>query len=234
MKYFGKISVAVLLVTVMLFSSVMCVGAATTKGISVAVDSKRVNSGGTFTLDVNVTENSGVAALKLVVEYDTEKLTLTGVENGTVLSEPNFSESFASPYGAVWLSGTADTDVTATGKLMTLTFTSKEVENESTASVSVKLASANDCVDSQLRKVKLTATSGSVTLLPKYDKGDVDGNKVVDSRDAVYLLYNTIFGDGEYPLTQPADFNGDGVTDADDAVYLLFFTLFGEAIYPLQ
>lgn len=234
MKYFGKISVAVLLAAVMLFGSVMCVGAAASKGISVTVDSKSVNSGEAFKLDVNVTANSGVAALKLVVEYDTEKLTLTGVENGTVLTDPSFSDSYTSPYAAVWLSGTADTDVTATGKLMTLYFTSKAVEAETSATVSVKLASPNDCIDSQLGKVQLNATSGTVTLLPKYDKGDVDGNKVVDSRDAVYLLYNTVFGDGEYPLTQSADFNGDGTTDADDAVYLLFFTLFGGAIYPLK
>ncbi len=71
---------------------------------------------------------------------------------------------------------------------------------------------------------------GYYTYLP----GDVNGDGEVTDADAVYLLYNTFFGDEEYPVNQPCDFNGDGeVTDAD-AVYLLYYTFFGAEEYPLH
>ena len=69
---------------------------------------------------------------------------------------------------------------------------------------------------------------------PAFLKGDVNGDGEVTDADAVYLLYNTFFGDDEYPVNQPCDFNGDGeVTDAD-AVYLLYYTFFGDEDYPLH
>lgn len=71
---------------------------------------------------------------------------------------------------------------------------------------------------------------GCPAVLP----GDVNGDGEVTDADAVYLLYNTFFGDEEYPVSQPCDFNGDGeVTDAD-AVYLLYYTFFGAEEYPLH
>lgn len=63
--------------------------------------------------------------------------------------------------------------------------------------------------------------------------GDVDKNGVKNGDDAVYLLYNTLFGDEDYPVAQSCDFNKDGFVDGDDAIYLLNNTLFGDEDYPL-
>ena len=67
-----------------------------------------------------------------------------------------------------------------------------------------------------------------------YIAGDVDGNNVVDTDDAIYLLYYTLFGEESYPINQPCDYDGNGVVDTDDAIYLLYHTLFGEDMYPLN
>ena len=64
--------------------------------------------------------------------------------------------------------------------------------------------------------------------------GDLDENGVVDTDDAVYLLYFTLFGEDTHPVYQDCDFNGDGMMDTDDAIYLLYHTLFGEELYPLN
>lgn len=64
--------------------------------------------------------------------------------------------------------------------------------------------------------------------------GDLSGDMVVDSDDAVYLLYSVLFGSESYPLNQVADYDSNGITDSDDAVYLLYHVLFGADNYPLN
>ena len=67
----------------------------------------------------------------------------------------------------------------------------------------------------------------------KYIVGDLDGDELKEASDAIYLLYNTFFGDEDYPVNQPVDFNNDGVTNAEDAIYLLYNVFFGDEDYPL-
>ena len=66
-----------------------------------------------------------------------------------------------------------------------------------------------------------------------YVVGDLDINGVVDTDDAIYLLYHTLFGE-DYPVNQYVDFDCNGVVDTDDAIYLLYHTLFGDEDYPLN
>ena len=73
-------------------------------------------------------------------------------------------------------------------------------------------------------------STGSFGGLVKLGDLDSDGN--VDRDDAVYVLYNSLFGEEQYPLNQDVDFNGDGSVTRDDAVYLLYHSMF-PADYPL-
>ena len=57
---------------------------------------------------------------------------------------------------------------------------------------------------------------------------------VIDTDDAIYLLYYTLFGDTRYPVNQPVDYDKSGKVDSSDAIYLLYHTLFGEGRYPLS
>ena len=67
-----------------------------------------------------------------------------------------------------------------------------------------------------------------------YTPGDSDGDGKVNTDDAIYLLYNVMFGDGDYPVNQNCDFDGNGETNTDDAIYLLYHVMFGETDYPLH
>ena len=64
-----------------------------------------------------------------------------------------------------------------------------------------------------------------------FPKGDVNGDLVVDSDDAIQLLRYTLMAD-KYPINQDGDMNKDGVVDSDDAIYLLRYTLMPDK-YPL-
>lgn len=65
--------------------------------------------------------------------------------------------------------------------------------------------------------------------------GDVNNDKKVDGKDAVYLYNHYNSGANKYPIEtgQDVDFNGDGKKDANDAVYLLYHVIFGAEKYPL-
>ena len=68
-----------------------------------------------------------------------------------------------------------------------------------------------------------------------YEHGDVNGDGVVDSRDAVQILYHSVFDDEteDYPVNQDCDFNGDGNVDGKDAIYILYGS-FQLSQYPLE
>lgn len=68
-----------------------------------------------------------------------------------------------------------------------------------------------------------------------YLLGDVDGNNVLNTDDAVYLLLHVMFGEKDYPVPSAMALNmdGKGGVTTDDAVYLLLHVMFGEKDYPL-
>ena len=55
-----------------------------------------------------------------------------------------------------------------------------------------------------------------------YNHGDVNGDGVVDNRDAIYTLYYSFFGEATYPVNQDCDFTGDTKVSNQDAIYLLY------------
>ena len=63
-------------------------------------------------------------------------------------------------------------------------------------------------------------------------KGEIDGNGIIDSDDAIYMLRNTLFPDTA-PVVEEDDVDGNGIYDSDDAIYLLRYTLFPD-MFPLK
>lgn len=59
-----------------------------------------------------------------------------------------------------------------------------------------------------------------------YTHGDVNGDGVIDNRDAIYTLYSFLYGDEEYPVEQDWDFNSDGEHSSKDAIYVLYASLY--------
>lgn len=62
-------------------------------------------------------------------------------------------------------------------------------------------------------------------------QGDVDGNGVVNSDDAIRVLYY-VLDPAQYTVSQECDFDGDGDVDSNDAIYLLYYTIAPDK-YPL-
>ena len=79
--------------------------------------------------------------------------------------------------------------------------------------------------------INITYNCGTVTVYSVIP-GDMDGNDITNSDDAIYLLYYVMMPE-RYPINQDCDFNGDGVVNSDDAIYLLYHVMMPDK-YPLS
>lgn len=232
LKYF----MSFLLVAGLCVPCFVSVDAADDSSLVLTVNSEQAVAGETFDVTVAVTSNPGVIALRLLIEYDADVLTLVNAVDTALLGTGTLEDVYSSPYKAVWVDSTAAANITATGDLLVLTFKAADVTDVTAAPVTVRLASANDCLDKDLNKVNVQVNGGSdITVSPTpVIKGDLNDDGAVDGDDAIYALYHTLYGETDYPLNQSIDFDGNGSVDGDDAVYLLYYSLFGDQFYPLS
>lgn len=158
--------------------------------------------------------------------YDTNKMTLTNVEWLCDAEIKNWNQS----QGRGVLTFGENTD--ANGQVLKMTFKINDVVED--ADVSISCSIILKAMDTNGDEVSVTTTviSGTVKIRNEIP-GDMDSNKKINSDDAVYLLYHTLFGKEDYPIKQSGDMDGNGKIDSNDAVYLLYFVLFGEEDYPL-
>ena len=120
-------------------------------------------------------------------------------------------------------------NTTINGQVMMLTFRALDKKSSFDTHVSF-VASAKTTVSNNDIEVIMSVTPSDVTA--KFVRGDFDGNFVLDSNDAIYVLYSVLMPES-YPLSQFCDFDNDYAITTDDAVYLLYHTLFGD-LYPLN
>ncbi len=110
---------------------------------------------------IRMQNNPGVAALKIAVSYDTNKLTLVSVANGSVMQDAMFETSeftTIAPYHMMW-SSAATENFTANGILATLKFKVAEGLNfDEAAAISVSVDNDNTY------RVNATGSEESVTL----------------------------------------------------------------------
>ena len=81
-------------------------------------------------------------------------------------------------------------------------------------------------------KIQLVINGEIIDELTIIIRGDIDGNGIINSDDAIYLLRNTLF-ETMYPVIVEDDVDGNGKYNSDDAIHLLRHTLF-PSMYPLK
>lgn len=127
----SKKLMSVLLTLVMLLSLVPTTAYAVNHG-KVTIESKNVNAGDSFDVEVSIAEHSGFANFQLAVEYDNSILELTAINKGAVLAG-----SFTKNPSKGILVFAGEEDITGDGVLATLTFKAKESAS-GTTSVTLK------------------------------------------------------------------------------------------------
>lgn len=87
------------------------------------------------------------------------------------------------------------------------------------------------CAAAMIFALTLVPTAQAETT---FAMGDANGDGTVNSDDVIYLLYNSLHGEEQYPLLGGAcDFDNDGVITSADAIYLMYNTVYGDEEFPL-
>lgn len=123
--------------------------------------------GETVSVTVQMTENPGIIAAALEIEYDRDVLRLVNSEDGKVLKEPVFSDSLdKNPYYVSWNDALAARNNTDTGTLVTLTF--EILEDAQPGQTELQLTFDDNAVfDWNLENVSFSVRNGAVTVLPE-------------------------------------------------------------------
>lgn len=168
--------------------------------------------GGTVTVDISIVNNPGIAYLALTPVYDTSVMTLTAVENGSIIQDMDQGAN---------LTWSVDADTNANGTMAKLTFQIKDTAPDGTYRVAVILREAYTLMGDE---VAFTVADGSIKVSDRV-YGDATGDGIVNGRDVLLLRrymanYNYDTGSSSVAAYPGADANGDGVINGRDVLLL--------------
>lgn len=190
---------------------------------AVEVGSVRACAGETVTIPVSISDNPGIAAFRISINFDSSKLTPESVESGAVLSKGSLTtnleeEDFAGNSITVYWENPSD--IKDDGELLLLTFSINEYCPDGDIPVTVSYE-PSDIINQSYEQVKLNKTDGAVkviTVLP----GDVFEDGEVDVKDGLKL--SQYLAEWDISMTRfekmAADVNADDAVNAKDGVKL--------------
>ena len=179
--------------------------------------------GKTVNVTISLKNNPGLASAKLLVEFDTNVLTLVGVKDEGKLGVQVHKPEFVSPYLLTWANDTATQNFVYDGVVVTLTFQIKEDAPVGEYPITVSYDYDNyDIMDCNMNKVNFAVVNGSVEVMDVL-LGDVNLDGIVNTLDRALLTRYLAGWDGytedNVNLTA-ADVNMDGVVNTLDRAIL--------------
>ncbi len=204
-----------------LLATLMCLScftffAGAASDMKMTVNSPEVQPGGIVTIKVNVSGNTGVAGMDMVINFNNKHLTPVSISAGanlprdivSNLDDPSTSVSKLDSLTATFY-GTRDTK--SNGEFLVITFKVKEGVEDVYSAVTV---SCNGAVSQDGKKFTVAPTGGIVTVAKKADdtNKNEEGNKVPEAEKATKTLktgasklpYMAGYSDGTFKPTQDA------------------------------
>jgi len=173
------------------------------------VESLSARPGEEITVGVTLSENPGISAISFKIGYDSQKLKLTGFENGELTG---WLVSVGGQDKALWM---ANTNSTATGAILKLRFQVLETAPEGETQITLtELESTNENEEDLFFAVE----NGTITVRTKLS-GDVNIDGIVNLKDLTRLSRNLAGFAAEINEVN-ADCNGDGKVNLKDLTRL--------------
>ena len=151
-----KLKVLLILVLVLLIfqASILLSPVYAASAATIATTSASVEAGDTVYITVSLTSNPGLTYIKLNLSYDTDALTLFGVQNGEII------EDLTRGKGYVWSTSKASTK---TGTLATLIFSVSTSASEGNYPITITCTEASN----RNNDVDVSIQSATITVTPK-------------------------------------------------------------------
>lgn len=211
--------------------SVQAAGAEVKTDAVLQVSDVYATAGGSVAVDITLKNNPGIIGMTLKVTYDESKATLTSVENGDTLSYMTFTtpKNLRSGCQLPWAAEYVLDEDIQDGVIATLTFA---VNQDAGVNESIGISISYDSgaiIDNDLNPLSVEIVDGSIMVLD-YTPGDLNGDGVVNTTDAVMLMRYIA---GGYSITineAAADVNDDGKINTTDVVYITRYTAGGYGI----
>lgn len=189
---------------------------------TITIESKTTASKEQVKVNVNVSNNSGIAGAILKISYDS-KLTLVDAVSGERFSRLSFTkpDKFENPSTFLWDSESGQ--ITDDGTILTLIF---DVSNEVMTNENLKISvsySKGDIYDEELNDVDFKVVDGYISV-KSYNIGDVNFDKNISITDVTAIQKHIVkieLLSSEALLL--ADANKDGMIDINDATVLQKF-----------
>lgn len=186
----------------------------------ISVESKYAAAGAQVEVNVNITNNPGIAGAKITATFS-DKLTLTGAVAGSTFASLDYTEPASLTSGCAFNWDSLDAVVTEDGTLLTLTFTvSEDAAPNEVLDVDISYRSG-DIYNGDLEDVEFEIVNGTVTVID-YIPGDVNSDKVVNGKDVTLIRrYNA--GHEVSIREDAADVNDDNVINGKDVTLIRRF-----------
>lgn len=211
------------------------VSAATSEnvGTKFEVETASGMAGDTVKVDVSIVNNPGIIGATLKINYE-DSLTLVDAAAGDAFAALDMTKpgQYVSGCNFIWDAQNIEQDQIKDGVILSLTFAvNADAEVNKTHKISIE-ADTDDVFDADFNDIPFEIVSGGILVID-YLPGDVNSDKIVNSKDIVTLRRYLA---GGYQITineAAADVNDDGKLNTKDIVVIRRYLAGGYDIKPL-
>lgn len=181
------------------------------------ITSANVLAGENFDLDLTISNNPGITALQVSIEFDTSSIEMTGIEHKGLFSNPSTcSNTFNSPFKVSWYSQNSNNE-TENGVLATLHFHALDTAQNGDYPITVSYDEDN-VFNSSFDNVYFSTENATVTVRDCL-YGDVNRDGKINMKDIVLLQKHLNGYDDAYD-SKAADVYFDNTINMKDIVIL--------------
>ena len=215
-----KSTLSMLLIAVLIVSLIPVSVMASTAPMKISVASKSATPGTTVDVEVAITDNPGVAAVTLNIDYDKDNLTLTGFTYNT----DALSGASTTPYNALASTPTlfmvnGSQNVTGDFTFATLSFKVKENAKKGVSAYIRLSYDADNIYNIAETNVPCTVEDGAINIISCIP-GDINWDEKVNAKDVSRLMQ--YHAGWQVEVNQSAlDTNGDGKLNSKDISRLM-------------
>ena len=185
---------------------------------TLSVSNVTARPGRIFEVEINISNNPGIAFLGFDINYDSNAMNLIGVECGDVFPPSAFSpgSTNSTPYSALMYSYF---DNSSNGRVLTLTFKLTDKALPIEYDITLSNIEAYTITDDHIIFDSVHGTIQNFIIEPDFTIGDVTGDSIVNGKDLLRLA-KYLAGWNVEINEYAADVTGDAKVSSTDLLHL--------------